>query len=115
MKKLMIAVAVVMLAVVSAKAEFFWSTWNSDDVANKNVTGCVLGLASEINTLNAGAQIDLVVSKAKYIHNGVQGALFVNCAKSASLQLGLLCWNETGFLPFFVFFNFDPAMFGSSK
>jgi hypothetical protein len=38
----------------------------------------------------------------------------VNRAESASLQLGLLCWNKTGFLPFFVFFNFDPNCFGGN-
>jgi hypothetical protein len=40
---------------------------------------------------------------------------FVNKAKSSALQLGLVCINDTGFLPAFVFFNFDKKMFGKGK
>ena len=40
---------------------------------------------------------------------------FVNRAEKSALQLGLLCFNKSGFLPFFVFFNFDPKMFGSGN
>ncbi len=114
MKKLMVMVGATMLAVMSAKAEFFWSTWFRDDIADKNVSGCVLGLASEVNSIKAGAQVDLCVSTAKTVRNGAQVG-FINQADSAALQFGLLCWNKTGFLPFFVFFNFDPAMFGAAK
>lgn len=36
---------------------------------------------------------------------------FVNCAKESKFQLGFLNFNEKGFLPVFVFFNFDPSIF----
>lgn len=129
MKKLMVMVGATMLAVMSAKAEFFWSTWFRDDIADKDVSGCVLGLASEVKTVS-GAEVDLCVSKAKVVKSGCQFAVgycqteklrngaqiaFFNRADSAALQFGLLCFNKTGFLPFFVFFNFDPAMFGGNK
>ena len=59
-------------------------------------------------------QYALGYSQTLELRNGVQMG-FVNKAKSASLQFGLICINDTGFLPFFVFFNFDPHMFGALK
>ena len=62
----------------------------------------------------AGAQVSIGYSRAKTLRNGVQTALF-NRAKSSSLQIGLICVNETGFLPVFIFFNFDGNQFGGKK
>ena len=129
MKKLMIAAALLLLGVTTAQADFFWSTWNNKEVASKNVKGCVLGLSSEVKSIK-GAQIDLCISKANEVRSGAQFAFgysrakvlrngvqlgFWNNAKSAALQFGLICHNETGFLPWFVFFNFDCQQFGAEK
>lgn len=128
MKKLMIAAAI-LIGVTTAKADFFWSTWYDGKAQNAEVKGCVLGLASEVKSIK-GAQIDLCISKATEVQNGCQYAIgysrtktlrngvqlgFWNNAKSAALQLGLICHNETGFLPWFVFFNFDCKQFGAAK
>lgn len=127
MKKLMFVCAVLACA-VSANAECIWSTW-FDDGAKKDVHGCVLGLASEVKSVS-GAQIDICISKAKAVKAGCQYAIVYNCtdtlkngvqlalwnaADSAALQLGLLNFNKTGFLPFFPFFNFDVKMFGKGR
>lgn len=129
MKKLMVAVSLVLVTALSAKADFFWSTWFRSELENKSVKGCVLGLASEVKKMS-GVQIDLCISKAgefkngcqyavgysraKVLRNGVQIA-FWNNASSAALQLGLICHNKTGFLPWFILFNFDGNQFGAEK
>lgn len=130
MKKLMIAAFAVLSMVATAQAAF-WSTWYDEEVQDKDLgtRQCVLGLASDVKSMS-GAQIDVCISKAQDIsagcqgsfgysrvvtlRNGVQFAWWCN-AKSASLQLGLICHNETGFLPWFPFFNFDAKMFGAAK
>lgn len=129
MKKLMIALSAVVLGVTSAKADFLWNWWTTSNEGKPQKTemkGCSLGIASQLKDVK-GAQIDLLFNKNENFACGVQYALgysqtlelrngvqmaFVNKAKSASLQFGLICINDTGFLPFFVFFNFDPHMFG---
>lgn len=128
MKKMMIAA--MMALACAAQAECKWSWWpGAPDMADKSVKGCVLGLASEVKEVT-GAQVDLLWHKAKKVEKGAQVAFgysrcdvlrngcqaaFVNCADSAALQLGLICSNKTGFLPFFVFFNFDPKQFGRAR
>lgn len=131
MKKLMIAAFAVLAAVATAEAKTYWSTWYNSNVQDKDLgtRQCVLGLASEVKSMS-GAQLDVCISKAQDITAGCQGAFgysrvvtlrngvqfgFWNNAKSASLQLGLICHNETGFLPWFPFFNFDTKMFGAVK
>ena len=112
MRKLMVALGVVMLGISAARAEFFWSWWDREDIRDAKVKGCVLGLSSKVDAIKAGVQGDLIISRAKEIRNGAQIGFF-NQADSASLQFGLLCFNKTGFLPFCVFFNMDKSMFGS--
>jgi hypothetical protein len=127
MKKLVIAMAIVFAACIGANAgEFHWSWWTGGETASKSVKGCVLGLGSEVKELR-GAEVSLCLNKAGDVKSGAQVAIgynrtetlrngcqvaFVNQADKAALQLGLLCFNKSGFLPFFVFFNFDPKMFG---
>ena len=126
MKKLMVLAALV-LGFATAKADCYWSTWYDDGVNGKDVKGCVLGLASDIGSLT-GAQIDICINKAKAIRGGAQVSFgynrteklrngvqlgFWNNAKSSALQIGLINHNETGFLPWFPFFNFDTKMFGN--
>lgn len=132
MKKLMVALSVVVLGVATAKADFLWNWWttsNEDKPQKTEMRGCSLGIASQLKEVS-GAQIDVLFNKnekfnagCQYaigysqtleMHNGVQVAT-VTKAKSASLQIGLVCINDTGFLPFFIFFNFDPHMFGGAK
>ena len=132
MKKLMIALSAVVLGVTSANADFLWNWWttsNADKPQKTEMKGCSLGVASQLGSVK-GAQLDILFNKNEKFNSGAQGAFgycqsaelrngvqcgFVNKAKSASLQLGLICINDTGFLPFFVFFNFDKHMFGSVK
>ena len=128
MKKLIVALVAVTAVFASARAEFHWSWWTGGDTASKSVTGCVLGLGSEVKELR-GAEVSLCLNKASDVKSGAQVAIgynrtetlrngcqvaFVNQADKAALQLGLLCFNKSGFLPFFVFFNFDPKMFGKN-
>jgi hypothetical protein len=140
MKKLMVALCAVAMAVTAVKADCTWSWWIGDNKASSNVDGCALGLGTERAEVE-GAQVALCVNLAKDFDGGAQvtygynradkfesgaqvacvnhakefrkGAQvgFVNIAESSSLQIGLLCFNKTGFLPFFVFFNFDKNMF----
>ncbi len=128
MKKILVMAA--MALACAAQAEFKWSWWpGSPDLSNKAVKGCVLGIASEVDTVT-GAQIDLLWHKAKKVTSGCQGAIgysrvdtlrngvqvaWVNSADKAALQLGLICVNKGGFLPWFVFFNFDKTQFGAEK
>ena len=114
MRRLLIALGVVMLGALAARAEFFWSTWNRQDIKEAEVSGCVLGFSSEVKTIKAGVQGDFIISRAGKVRNGAQIGIY-NRADSAALQFGLLCFNKTGFLPFCVFFNMDKSMFGSAK
>lgn len=131
MKKLAIALCAVTMGMMTAKAEFIWSWWagSPEETVSKNVTGCVLGFASEVESVR-GAQVSLCYSKAKEIKSGCQYAIgycqaesvrngaqvaTVCKAKEAALQFGLICIDDTGFLPWFVFFNFSKGCFGAEK
>lgn len=132
MKKLMIAFCAAALAGSAAKADFIWNWWTTSNEGKPQKTemkGCSLGIASKLKNVQ-GAQIDLLFNKSENVKSGAQGAIgyaqtltlrngvqmaFVNKAKSSALQLGLVCINETGFLPVFVFFNFDTKMFGKAR
>lgn len=132
MKKLMIALCAIAMGTMAAKADFLWNWWTTSNEGAPQKTdmrGCSLGIASELGDVS-GAQIDVLFNKAKNFRAGAQGAIgysqvntlrngvqfsFVNKAKGASLQLGLVCINDEGFLPFFVFFNFSPKYFGGDK
>ena len=129
MKKLMIAVAVVAMA-VSAKAEFKWCWWVNGPQATTNIKGCQLGIADECAEIT-GAQVGLVWNRAARVQNGATVAIgytnvgslqngcqcgVVNIAREGSaLQLGLLNFNPKGFLPFFPFFNFSTQLFGGGR
>ena len=130
MKKLLFAAALALAAVTTAKADFAWNWWIGSPAENssKNIQGCQLGIACDAASIEgaqvsvcwnktgevkAGAQVAIGYNEATKVKNGPQVA-FVNRAESAALQFGLLCWNKTGFLPFFVFFNFDPNCFGGN-
>ena len=141
MKKIIVALfAVAMAASVVHAGDCTWSWWIGDGKSSSKVEGCALGLGPERAEVE-GAQVALCVNLAKELDGGAQltygynradkfesgaqvacvnhvkelrkGAQvgFVNIADSSSLQVGLLCFNKTGFLPFFVFFNFDKNMF----
>lgn len=109
-----------------ANASTVWSWWVGDKNADKDLKGCQLGIASECKSMSGaqvsllwqrteklknGAQVAIGYNNAKKVQNGPQCAV-VNIADKAALQFGLLCFNKGGFLPFFVFFNFDKTMFG---
>lgn len=126
MKKLMIAACVAALG-LAAPAACTWDWWFGN--ADKDIQGCALGLGSA-NKDVTGAQISVCASKAENVKAGCQGAIgysevktlrngaqfaFINKADHAALQFGLVCFNKGGFLPWFVFFNFDKTMFGSGK
>ncbi len=126
MKKMMMAFCAALIG-LSASAECWW-TW-FEERADKNVHGCELGLFTKSQEVSgaqvsicsnkaddfvSGAQVSFGYSRVKTLRNGVQTALF-NRAHSSALQIGLICVNETGFLPVFVFFNFDKAQFGGKK
>ena len=133
MKKILIALCVVAMGIATANAgDFIWNWWttsNADSPAKTKFKGCSLGIASQLEEVS-GAQVDLLFNKSEKfnagcqyaigysqvveLHNGVQTA-FITKARSAALQFGLVCINDTGFLPVFVFFNFDKAMFGGSR
>lgn len=129
MRKFVLAIA--MMAGLAANAECIWSWWIGAPAEHsaKEMRGAALGLASEVKSIT-GSQVSLCLNKAGEVKSGSQVAIgyneadtvrngcqvaFLNNAKSASLQLGLICVNETGFLPAFIFFNFDSSMFGSGK
>lgn len=128
MKKLMFSLGVVMMA-VAANAGCWWSWWVGDEKSDKDLTGCQLGIASECKEMQ-GAQVSLLWNRMKELHNGAQVAwgynnaekiqngaqvAAVNIADHAALQFGLVCINKGGFLPWFIFFNFDKSMFGGAK
>ncbi|MCQ2389108.1 MAG: hypothetical protein MJ138_05295 [Kiritimatiellae bacterium] len=125
MKKLLMFGLVASLG-FAANAGCWWSWWVGDDKTDKDLVGCQLGIASECKTMK-GAQVSILWNRMQELHNGAQLACgynnakkvqngpqvaVVNIADKAALQFGLLCFNKGGFLPFFVFFNFDKTMFG---
>ena len=131
MKKIAIALCAVMMGVMTAKAEFIWSWWAGapEETVSKDVSGCVLGFASEVASVK-GAQVSVCYSKAKEVKAGCQYAIgycqantvrngaqvaTVTKAQKAALQFGLVCINDEGFLPWFVFFNFSTGCFGATK
>ena len=132
MKKLVIALCAAMMGASAANADFLWNWWTTSNAGKPQKTslkGCSLGIASELKKVR-GAQLDVLFNKSTSVESGAQGAFgytqaielrngaqfaFVNKAKSSALQLGLVCINDTGFLPIFVFFNFDAKMFGKGK
>ncbi|MBO5941626.1 MAG: hypothetical protein J6R18_10575 [Kiritimatiellae bacterium] len=124
----------------NADEECTWSWWIGDAKASSNVDGCALGLGTEranvdgaqvsvcmnlANDVDGGAQVAFGYNRANKFEEGAQVSFFnrvkelrqgvqvgfCNIADSSSLQIGLLCFNKTGFLPVFVFFNFDKKMF----
>ena len=140
MKKIIIAFCAAAMVASVAEADCTWSWWIGDDKAASNVDGCALGLGTEraevegaqvslcanlANEVDGGAQVAYGYNRTDKFESGAQVACvnqarefrkgaqvgFVNIADSSSLQIGLLCFNKSGFLPFFVFFNFDKAMF----
>ena len=126
MKKMMIALCAALMG-LSASAEWWW-TW-FEERADKDVRGCELGLFTKSRNVSgaqvalcsnkaedvaAGAQVAIGYSQVDTLRNGAQGALVAK-ARKAALQFGLVCINEGGFLPVFVFFNFDKAQFGGKK
>ncbi|MBO7166948.1 MAG: hypothetical protein J6V88_05415 [Kiritimatiellae bacterium] len=126
MKKFFALIALVACA-VSANAECTWDWWFNNGDAD--IKGCALGIASSNGTVK-GAQVSLCANKAKSVESGAQVAIgysqvdtlrsgaqvsFITKARKSALQFGLVCFNEGGFLPVFVFFNFDKTMFKSSK
>ena len=128
MKKLMFALCAGMMA-VAANAGCWWSWWVGDDKTDKELQGCQLGIACECKEMR-GAQVSLLWNRMKDLHNGAQVSIgynnakkvqngpqvaVVNIADHAALQFGLVCINDGGFLPWFVFFNFDKSMFGGGK
>ena len=132
MKKIMMmALAICAFGGFAAKGECVWSWWAGSPAENvdKEISGCALGLASEFKSVR-GAQVSVCMNRAGEVKSGCQGAIgynetgtlrngcqvaFVNRADSAALQIGLLCFNKGGFLPFFVFFNFDKTGFGGKR
>ena len=123
MKKIMIALCAGMMG-LAASADCTWSWWR--ERANEDIRGASLGLVTENDTVT-GAQVSVAFSKAQKVTSGCQFAFgysqaqtlrngvqlaFFNNAQHAALQFGLICRNEGGFLPWFVFFNFDKTQFG---
>ena len=140
MKKIVVALcAIAMVASVAKADDCSWSWWVGDDKASTKVDGCALGFGTERTEVEGaqvslcmnladeaeGAQVAFGYNRANKVKKGAQVSFFnrakefrrgaqvglVNIADSSSLQIGLLCFNKTGFLPFFVFFNFDKKMF----
>ena len=120
MKKLMIVVAVA-LSAAFAQADVAWDWWCGNGLKNPDVH---LGIACKALTVKA-AEVSLLFNKTPVIRSGAQVSLayndatsvswvqaaLVNRAKSAKIQVGLLNFNENGFLPFFPFFNLDKSLF----
>lgn len=125
MKKLLFALCAGIMAVSANAGDCWWSWWVGDDKADKDLSGCQLGIASECKTITGaqvsllweraekvlGAQVSGGYNNARKVVNGPQVAV-VNIAEHAALQFGLICINKGGFLPWFIFFNFDKSMFG---
>ncbi len=127
MKKLIVMAGAIALGFAANAGDCWWSWWVGDDKADKELSGCQLGIACECKTMN-GAQVSLLWNRAENYRGGCQFASgynnvnkFVNgpqiavvniAREGAALQFGLLNWNKKGFLPFFPFFNFSTKMFG---
>ena len=125
MKKLMIMLVVAAAAVVAQAGEWKFTLWNNR-TPDPAYRGCEIGFTDYSDKVT-GAQLNVFTSRCNEFQNGLQYTLFgynratkcrrgvqlgwFNRAESSSLQLGLVCINRTGFLPWFVFFNFDTAMF----
>ena len=117
MKKLMIVVA----AGACAQADVAWDWWCGNGLKNPTVH---LGIACKALTVKA-AEVSLLYNATPIVRSGAQvcigyndstdvkwvQAALVNRAKSAKVQVGLLNFNENGFLPFFPFFNLDKSLF----
>ena len=126
MKKMLILACAMTLG-FAAQADVSWDWWfnhSSDDIsgcalgigaANAQVSGAQVALcAVKAQKVKSGAQVAIGYSQADTLRNGVQAA-FITKARKAALQFGLVCINEGGFLPVFVFFNFDKTMFGRER
>ena len=140
MKKLMMIVFGLCALVVTAQEaasqhpvddECVWSWWSGAPQSNlkKDLRGCSIGIGSgfrsvrgaqislcmnTVELFKGGAQVAFGYNRATRLNNGCQVAC-VNVSDSAALQFGLLCFNKNGFLPFFVFFNFDKRAFGRDE
>jgi len=120
MKKLMV-VAAVALSAAFAQADVAWDWWCGNSLKNPTVH---LGIACKAMSVKA-AEVSLLFNRTPFVRSGAQVSLayndatsvswvqaaFVNRAKSAKVQVGLLNFNESGFLPFFPFFNLDKSLF----
>jgi hypothetical protein len=120
MKKL-IVVAAVAIAAVCAQADVAWDWWCGNGLKNPTVH---LGIACKAMTVKA-AEVSLLFNQTPIVRNGAQvcigfndatdvkwvQAALVNRAKSAKVQVGLLNFNESGFLTFFPFVNLDKSLF----
>ena len=126
MKKVFVLACAIILG-SAAQSAVTWDWWfghSSEDIsgcalgiaaANANVVGAQVALcAAKAENVEAGAQVAIGYSQVDTLRNGVQSA-FIAKARKAALQFGLICFNEGGFLPVFVFFNFDKSMFGAEK
>lgn len=126
MKKILILACAIVLG-SATQAAVTWDWWfghSSDDIsgcalglgaANAKVVGAQVALcAAKAENVEAGAQVAIGYSQVDTLRNGAQGA-FIAKARKAALQFGLVCINEGGFLPVFVFFNFDKTMFGRER
>ena len=88
---------------------------SSVGAANAEITGAQVAIcAAKADKVKCGAQVAIGYSQVDTLRNGVQSA-FIAKARKAALQFGLICFNEGGFLPVFVFFNFDKSMFGAER
>ena len=73
MKKMMFAA--VMALACAAQADFTWSNWwGAPDLSNEAKRGCVLGFASDVDTVT-GAQVSAIMSRAKKVTCGCQFAI----------------------------------------
>lgn len=120
MRKLIVSVAIA-IAAVCANADVAWDWWCGNGLKNPVVH---LGIACKALTVKA-AEVSLLFNKTPVIRNGAQVSLayndatdvkwvqvaFVNYAKSAKVQVGLLNFNSNGFLPFFPIVNLDKSLF----
>lgn len=125
MKKLLAIISVIAFS-ACASASCTWDWWFNN--GNSDINGCALGLASSNGSVKGaqvsvcankaksvkGAQVAIGYSQADTVSNGVQTGIITK-ARKASLQFGIVCFNDEGFLPVFVFFNFDKTMFGAGK
>ena len=110
MKKILVLASAMFLG-LAAQSAVTWDWWFGN--ASTSNRGCALGLGAA-NAEITGAQVAIGYSQVDTLRNGVQSA-FIAKARKAALQFGLICFNEGGFLPVFVFFNFDKSMFGAEK